>query len=78
MVDLLMLATNSYMTRNTNCPAEVIIFMNSCTGDQISLYHNFFVKPYNQKIRLADENCNIALSLIMVNVKTSERFFYNS
>jgi len=75
MTDLLLLAINSYVARNDKPPAEIIIFMNSCAGDQVSLYHEFFLEPFNKKAREIYPDNFIALSVVMINCKTSERFF---
>jgi len=49
--------------------------MNSCPGDQVSLYHEFFVNEFNKKIRQIYQDQSILLSVVMINVKTNERFF---
>lgn len=76
MSDLLLLAINSYVVRNDKPPAEIIVFMNSCAGDQVSLYQQFFMEPFNSKATELYRDC-IAVSVVMVNTKTSERFFVN-
>lgn len=56
----------------------MVIFHNSCTGDQISIFKSFFLDTLNKKLKEtfgSDKAPN--LSLIMVNTKTSERFFVN-
>jgi hypothetical protein len=43
MVEILISAINSYVQRNGKPPKEIIIFQNSCSGDQVSLFHEFFI-----------------------------------
>lgn len=62
------------MNRNGNTPKELFLFQNSCTGDQISLFHEFFIEPLKGKIQEVF-NQTICLTMIMINVKTNERFF---
>jgi aubergine-like protein len=74
MVELAIASINAYLARNTRLPKEVVMFQNSCTGDQVSLFHEFFIEPLKAKIQeIFHERVN--LTMIMINVKTSERFF---
>lgn len=72
----MMAAINAYISRNSKVPKEIIIFQNSCTGDQISLFHEFYIEPLRAKIQEAF-NQEIKMTMIMINVKTNERFFAN-
>ena len=76
MIELLLSAVNAYMERNDKRPKEMIVYQNSCAGDQAKLYHEFFVLPFNKQV-LEVYNESISWSLVMVNVKTNERFFAN-
>ena len=40
---LLCNALKSFHERNKGVPEEIICFQNSCTGDQVSSYHQLFV-----------------------------------
>lgn len=74
MVELVICALNGYVNRNGNPPKEVFLFQNSCTGDQVSLFHVFFIEPLKAKIKEVF-NQTVCLTMIMINVKTNERFF---
>jgi aubergine-like protein len=75
MVELLLASVTAYLGRNKSLPKEAVIFMNSSPGDQVPLYHEFFVNEFNKRIRQTYEDQSILLSVVMINVKTSERFF---
>jgi hypothetical protein len=64
--------------RNKNPPREICVFMNSCSGDQVNIYHEQIVAPFIKHIQDNYSNHTVALTLIMVNLKTSERFFMGS
>jgi hypothetical protein len=71
MVKLSFEAINFYVKKNMKTPKEVLIFHNSCTGDQVALFTNFFLTGLTNKL---NESFTIGiphLSLIMVNTKTS-------
>jgi aubergine len=74
MVELLIAALNGYVARNSRTPKEVLIFQNTCTGDQVSLFHEFFIEPLKGKIQEVFGEA-VRLTMIMINVKTNERFF---
>ena len=75
MADLLVEACNAYMSRNKTCPKEIIVYMNTCAGDQVKLYHEFFIEPAKNRMEEIYKGSRIKLTVVMVNVKTSERFF---
>lgn len=41
---------NAYYKRNKETPKEVVVFANSCSNDQISIYNEFMVEPTNKKL----------------------------
>lgn len=43
MVKLSFEIINYTAKKNSKCPKEVIIFHNSCTGDQVTLFRNFYL-----------------------------------
>jgi hypothetical protein len=54
----------------------VLIFHNSCTGDQVTLFTNYFLSTLTTKLNDSFGKSMVPnISLIMVNAKTSERFF---
>lgn len=75
MISLLLKAVNNYIDRNKNPPKEAIILMNSCSGDQISILLQNFTDPLVKALNDVYHENAPNLSVIMVNVKTSERFF---
>lgn len=64
---------SEYSRKNNNPPKEIIIFHNSSSGDQVKIYKEFFIDILNQE--LEKSNTNAAITFIMVNTKTNERFF---
>lgn len=75
MKDLLTKAMAAYVHRNKATPDEVICFQNTCSGDQVSLYQTLFIRPYLEQIQTVYTDARINLSIVMINVKTNERFF---
>ena len=75
MSDLLIAAVAAYAERNKATPDEIICFNSSCTGDQISLYQDLFVKQSLDHLKGVYTDATISFSLVMINVKTNERFF---
>ncbi len=72
MTDLVMEAIAAYFKRNKKQPQEVIIFNNSCSGDQVKAFHEYFLEPLKEKISKevsVDQKPN--LTLVMVNTRTS-------
>lgn len=71
MVNLSLQAVAAYVARNKEPPLEIVIFHNSVSGDQMSLFLDFFVK--NLKTKLADVygEKTPSLTLVLVNVRTS-------
>lgn len=51
MVKLSLEAINYYSKKNSKNPKELIIFHNSCTGDQMSLFRNFFLETLMAKLK---------------------------
>lgn len=78
MVELQLNAINAYMKRNSRLPKEVIVYHNSCPGDQISLFQEGFIEVLKKRITEIYQQQPPNLILVMINVKTSERFFSSS
>lgn len=51
------------------------MFFNSCTGDQVSLYHSHFLNSLVENLKEVYRNKHIAIIATMVNLKNCERFF---
>lgn len=75
MKDLLLIVLKAYVKRNKYPPQELICFQNTSPGDQISMYQTLFAKQFKEMIKEAYAQEEIALTVVMVNVKTNERFF---
>jgi hypothetical protein len=61
-----------YSKRNQRMPKEVLIFHNSCAGDQVTLFTNYFLNTLTNKLKDAFGSDMVPnISLIMVNTKTS-------
>lgn len=45
MAELTCSAINAYVQRSDRPPKEVLLFENSCTGDQVTLFHELLMKP---------------------------------
>lgn len=72
MVKLSMEAVNYYSKKNSRCPKELVMFHNSCTGDQVNLFRNFFLETLVQKLKDSSTGSSIPnISLVMVNTKTN-------
>jgi hypothetical protein len=70
--------TINYVSKKQKSPKEVIIFHNSCAGDQVAIFKSFFLDHLSSKLKDSFGNHNTPkLCLVMVNTKTSERFFIN-
>lgn len=65
---------DAYVKRNKSAPKELIIFMNTSPGDQISLYQENFSAKLTEIIQKT-YNTTVALTVVMVNLRNSERFF---
>ena len=64
----------NYCIKKNNTIKEIIIFHNSCTEDQARIFINFFLT--NLKTNLQETIQSLpSITLVMVNTKTSERFF---
>lgn len=71
MIELATACMDAYVARNTSTPKELIILFNSCTGDQVSLYHELFFNPLVTRFRQAYNNDSIKITGVMVNTKNS-------
>lgn len=75
MIKLTLKGVDNYFNTNKEIPSELIIFNSSTSNDQIIMFQDCFVKPLKSKLESAYKNKLIAVTMVMVNVKTSERFF---
>lgn len=74
MVKLCFQGINFCAKKNSSNIREVIIFHNSCTEDQATLFREFFLDGLKRNMQeLGRELPNV--TLVMVNTKTNERFF---
>lgn len=71
----LMEIVNYYVDRNKNPPKDIILFTNSCSMDQVKILKEYFIDQFLQKTEEIYREKVPALQVIMVNTKTSERFF---
>ena len=75
MLNLTMNAIDAYAHRNKQPPSDVIIFNSSTSNDQMKMFQEFYTIPLKEKLNeIYKEKCP-SLTMVMVNVKTSERFF---
>lgn len=75
MMTVLLRMIDSYNNRNKFLPKEVILFINSVSGDQISLLQEFMITPAIAKMEEVYHENKPSLTVVMVNTKTSQRFF---
>jgi hypothetical protein len=75
MKELLLLAFDAYLGRNKNCPKEVIAFMNTTPGDQVKILNEMFIGPTKARLDEIYTDQDVRITFVMINVKTSERFF---
>lgn len=66
---------DSYVHRNKEPPAEIIIFSNSVSTDLLKQYQEYFIVPTIEKLEQIYHEKKPALSLVLVNTKSNERFF---
>jgi len=71
----LMEIVNYYVDRNKNPPKDIILFTNSCSMDQVKILKEYFIDQFLQKTEEIYREKVPTLQVIMVNTKTSERFF---
>jgi hypothetical protein len=71
MVSVTLNCIQSYTTRNKGHPNEIIVFMNSCTGDQVILYKQLYIDSLNTKLNEIYGTTDIKLTVVMVNTKNS-------
>ena len=50
MMGMMLKLIDSYLKRNKQVPKEVVIFANSCSNDQMNLYHEFMINPLKSKL----------------------------
>lgn len=74
MLELTTLAITAYEERNGSPPAEIVVLMNSCTGDQVNLYQEQYAQPLVGRLEGKLPHV-VRLCMVMVNTKNSERFF---
>jgi hypothetical protein len=70
MRDLTLGCISAYSDRNKTIPKELVIFLNSCTGDQVSIYQELYFSQLIPKLREAYQ-AQPSITAVMVNVKNS-------
>lgn len=75
MTKLTLSAVEAYAHRNKQPPEEVLVFNSSASNDQIKMFQEFYTIPLKEKLGEIYDKKAPLLTLVMVNVKTSERFF---
>jgi len=63
-----------YTHKCKESPEEMIIFFNSCPADQVILLQENYSAILKERIKNA-YNVDVKLTVVMINVRTSERFF---
>jgi len=71
MLNLTLKGIEAYAHRNKAVPSEVVIFNSSTSNDQIIMFQEFYIKPLNTKLEEAYKDKFIAITMVMVNVRTS-------
>lgn len=74
MKELTLACIAAYADRNRSPPREVVVFLNSCTGDQVSIYQDLCFKRLMPELQEIYKR-SLSVTAVMVNVKNSERFF---
>jgi hypothetical protein len=75
MVNLSLQAASAYFNRNKEQPAEIVIFHSSTSGDQIPMFQDFYINVLKARLGEVYKEKTPSITMVMVNVKTSERFF---
>lgn len=75
MMSTLLKLIDAYNKRNKQPPKEVVVFANSCSNDQIGIYHTFMINPLLQKLEEVYAMSRPNITFVLVNTKTNERFF---
>lgn len=75
MLNLTMKGVEAYLARNKEVPAEMLIFNSSASNDQVVMFQDYFLKPLKTKLQDIYKEKAPCVTMVMVNVKTSERFF---
>lgn len=66
------------MDRNKVPPKDIILFLNAVSGDQVKQFKEYFIDEFLKKTESIYHEKSPTLQVIMVNTKTSERFFTES
>lgn len=74
MTTVVLNCLQAYTHKNRETPREMVIFMNSCSNDQINLYQDNFSTVLRNRIKDIYDR-SVKLTVVMVNLKNSERFF---
>lgn len=75
MVKLSFEGINYCIQKTSSAPREIIILHNSCTNDQASLFRDYFLTALKKNMESALTQKLPSFTLVMINTKTSERFF---
>ena len=75
MTTVTMDCIDGYIKRNKSAPLEIFVFLPTCPGDQMILYQTLYVRMVQQLV--ADKNGGQIpkMTAVMINLRTSERFF---
>jgi len=74
MLEVTLKCVEGYVARNKSPPKELIIFFNASPGDQINLYQENYSKKLQENFQKT-YSIEVRLTVIMVNLRNSERFF---
>lgn len=66
---------NYYVERNKVPPKDIVLFSNAVSFDQVKNFKEYFIDEFLKKAESIYHEKVPALQVIMVNTKTSERFF---
>lgn len=75
MMTVLVKLVDSYVHRNKEPPSQIVIFANSASTDLLKLYQEFFIAPTIDKLEQVYKDKKPALTLVLINTKSNERFF---
>ena len=74
MLEVTLKCVDAYVKRNKGTPRELIVFLNTSPGDQITLCQENYSKILTQRIQ-STYNATVGLTVAMVNLRTSQRLF---
>jgi len=75
MLSMTMNAVEAYAHRNKKPAEELVIFHSSASNDQVKLFQEYYTNALKDKMEEIYHEKAPRITMVMVNVKTSERFF---